>query len=77
MPVMIGVDPHKGSHTAVVVGEAERNLGELRVRSGPSQVDRLMADRQVYLTSGLPDRRGYHARHGSQPADPTGSNRPA
>src|SRR5438105_5194840 len=43
MAVMIGVDPHKGSHTAVVVGEAEQSLGELRVRSGPSQVDRLLA----------------------------------
>ena len=29
--VMIGVDPHKGSHTAVVVGAAEEPLGELRV----------------------------------------------
>jgi transposase len=40
---MIGVDPHKGSHTAVAVDEAERSVGELRVRSGPSQVDRLLA----------------------------------
>jgi transposase len=39
---MIGVDPHKGSHTAVAVDEAEQCLGELRVRSGPSQVDRLV-----------------------------------
>jgi hypothetical protein len=29
--VMIGVDPHKGSHTAVVIGQAEEPLGELRV----------------------------------------------
>ncbi|HET6920928.1 MAG TPA: transposase [Jiangellaceae bacterium] len=43
MTVMIGVDPHKGSHTGVAVDEAERSLGELRVRSGPSQVDRLLA----------------------------------
>ena len=43
MTVMIGVNPHKGSHTAVAVDEAERSLGELRVRSGPSQVDRLVA----------------------------------
>ena len=42
MRVMIGVDPHKGSHTAVAVDEAEQSLGELRVRSGPSQVDRLL-----------------------------------
>ena len=42
MRVMIGVDPHKGSHTAVAVDEAEQSLGELRVRSGPGQVDRLL-----------------------------------
>jgi hypothetical protein len=31
--VMIGVDPHKGSHTAVAIGAAEEPLGELRVRA--------------------------------------------
>jgi len=41
--VMIGVDPHKGSHTAVAIDEDEHVLGELRVRSGPKQLDRLMA----------------------------------
>ena len=30
--VMIGVDPHKGSHTAVVIGPAEEPLGELSNR---------------------------------------------
>ena len=33
MAVMIGVDPHKGSHTAVAIGAAEEPLGELRVRA--------------------------------------------
>ena len=42
MTVMIGVDPHKGSHTAVAVDGTEFNLGELRVRSGPKQLDRLL-----------------------------------
>jgi len=42
MAVMIGVDPHKGSHTAVAVDATEGSLGELRVRSGPKQVDRLL-----------------------------------
>jgi transposase len=41
--VMIGVDPHKGSHTAVAVGAAEEPLGELRVRSPASQAGRLVA----------------------------------
>lgn len=43
MTVMIGVDPHKGSHTAVAADESERSLAELRVRSGPKQLERLLA----------------------------------
>jgi transposase len=42
MTVMIGVDPHKGSHTAVAVDDRECSLAELRVRSGPKQLERLM-----------------------------------
>jgi hypothetical protein len=41
--VIIGVDPHKGSHTAVVTGQAETVLGRLRVRAGAVQADRLLA----------------------------------
>jgi transposase len=41
--VMIGVDPHKGSHTAVAIGAAEEPLGELRVRASATQADRLVA----------------------------------
>jgi transposase len=41
--VMIGIDPHKGSHTAVAIGGAEEPLGELRVRACLSQADRLLA----------------------------------
>jgi transposase len=40
--VMIGVDPHKGSHTAVVIDQAEAVLGQLRVRAGEVQADRLL-----------------------------------
>jgi transposase len=40
--VMIGVDPHKGSHTAVAISLAEEPLGELRVRSSASQAERLV-----------------------------------
>ena len=29
--VMIGVDPHKASHTAVAINAAEELLGEMRV----------------------------------------------
>ena len=41
MAVTIGVDPHKGSHTAVALDEQETVLGQLRVRSGPDQLVRL------------------------------------
>jgi transposase len=41
--VMIGVDPHKGSHTAVAIGAAEEPLGELRVRASAAQAQRLVA----------------------------------
>jgi transposase len=40
--VMIGVDPHKGSHTAVVISLAEEPLGEVRVRSSAGQAERLI-----------------------------------
>ena len=41
--VMIGVDPHKASHTAVVISAAEEPLGELRVRACVAQAERLLA----------------------------------
>jgi transposase len=39
--VMIGVDPHKASHTAVVLDEAENILGRIRVTARADQVERL------------------------------------
>jgi transposase len=39
---MIGIDPHKGSHTASAIDCAETALGELRVRSGAGQLGRLL-----------------------------------
>src|ERR1022692_4963570 len=41
MAVMIGIDPHKGSHTAVAIGAAEEPLGDLRVRAGAAQAGTL------------------------------------
>src|SRR5215467_9238573 len=43
MAVMIGVDPRKGSHTAVAVGAAEQPLGKLRIRACPAQAGQLVA----------------------------------
>src|SRR5216683_3385765 len=40
--VMIGVDPHKGSHTAVAIDAAEVPLGELTVRSSADQAGKLL-----------------------------------
>ena len=46
--VMIGVDPHKASHTAVAIGAAEETLAELRVRASASQAERLLAWAQAW-----------------------------
>jgi transposase len=42
MEVMIGVDPHKGSHTATMLDGAERELKRITVRSGRRQVEQLL-----------------------------------
>jgi transposase len=39
---MIGVDPHKGSHTAVALGADEAPLGQVRVRASAARVQRLL-----------------------------------
>lgn len=39
--VMIGIDPHKGSHTAVAIDEDEHKLDEVRVRADRRQVEHL------------------------------------
>jgi transposase len=46
--VMIGIDPHKASHTAVVIDAAEGPLGQLRVRACATQVERLLAWAQAW-----------------------------
>ena len=43
MTVVIGVDPHKRSHTAVALDEHDEVLDELRVIAERRQVDRLLA----------------------------------
>jgi len=40
--VMIGVDPHKGSHTAAAINASEERLGELRVRVCTCQAGQLL-----------------------------------
>ncbi len=53
--VMIGVDPHKGSHTAVAIGVAEQPLGKLRVDASAGQAGELVA---WAARSGLPESGG-------------------
>jgi transposase len=40
--VIIGVDPHKGSHTAVAIGGDEMPLGKIRVRACGAQAEQLL-----------------------------------
>ena len=42
MMAMIGVDPHKGSHTAVAIDGDERELAAMQVRSSRRQVEELL-----------------------------------
>ena len=41
--VMIGIDPHKSSHTAVAIGSGEEPLDQLQVHACPSQAEQLLA----------------------------------
>ena len=43
MHVVIGVDPHKASHTAVAIDEAEDELSSVKVRATRRQVDQLLS----------------------------------
>src|SRR5262245_41567225 len=43
MDVMIGVDPHKGSHTATMLDRAESELARITVRAGSHQLEQLLA----------------------------------
>ena len=43
MTIIIGIDPHKASHTAVAIDNTEYVLDELRVRACSTQTDQLRA----------------------------------
>lgn len=49
--VMIGIDPHKASHTAAAIDRSEKVLGKVRVRAAGDQVERLLE-----WAAGWPDR---------------------
>jgi transposase len=46
--VLIGIDPHKGSHTAVVIDRDEKEVARLKVRADRRQLQRLLAFAQPY-----------------------------
>jgi transposase len=52
MKVLIGVDPHKGSHTAVAIDRDELPLGTYKVRATRKQCEQLLA-----WADGFPERR--------------------
>ena len=43
MHVIIGIDPHKASHTAVAVSDEEDELARLKIRATRAQVDTLLS----------------------------------
>ena len=43
MSVIIGVDPHKASHTAVAIGGDEREVAKVTVRATCQQTSKLLA----------------------------------
>ncbi len=48
MKVLIGVDPHKGSHTAVAIEHDEVPLGQLRVRATCMQCEQLLERAELF-----------------------------
>jgi hypothetical protein len=49
MAVMIGVDPHKATHTAVAIDESEQALTELTIRASAAQMHRLLDWAEPYV----------------------------
>lgn len=50
MQVIIGVDPHKGSHTAVAISAGEEELDHKKVRACRTQVDQLLSWAEPFPT---------------------------
>ena len=50
MTVMIGVDPHKATHTAVAMSGGEEELDRKKVRAGSAQIEQLMSWAELFPT---------------------------
>ena len=46
--MLIGIDPHKASHTAVVIDDSERELARVRITANKSQVAALLEFAESY-----------------------------
>jgi hypothetical protein len=67
MAVMIGVDPHKGSHTAVAIDGDEVELASVTVRATRRQVDELLGWAARFEDPDLGDRVGGRPRVSAWP----------
>jgi transposase len=70
MSVIIGVDPHKGSHTAVAIGRDETRLAKVKVRATRRQVDQLLEWATRFDDRTWAPRVGRRARLPAGPAAP-------
>jgi hypothetical protein len=61
--VMIGIDPHKASHTAVAIDPAEVPLGQLQVRACAAQAERLLGQAAGLAAAHLGGRRRGRGGH--------------
>ncbi len=50
MTVIIGIDPHKATHTAVAISGSERELDRKKVRASGGQVEQLVSWAEPYET---------------------------
>ena len=48
MKVMIGIDPHKASHTAVAIGRDEDQIASVKVRATNRQVQQLLCSAEPF-----------------------------
>jgi hypothetical protein len=80
--VMIGIDLHKGSHTAVAISAAEEPLGDLRVHASAAQAGQLAAQVRLLQAgdTNKNDPAGLHPEHrlfGQATPEPATTLRPA
>jgi hypothetical protein len=76
--VMIGIDPHKGSHTAVALAADETRLGQIRVRAAAQDRRRHGAEVRATCTQTQDQRRPLrpHDRRRPPHCSPSERGRP-